>query len=122
VPRLDHISLPVKDWRKSRDWWCDVLGFEVEFELEGPGVAAMQDEADLTVFLNQADAVTIPPGLVLTIRVSDVEVRYAALKAAGVVFTHPPQKVFWGYGAELTDPDGYVLRLWDEESMKANGG
>jgi hypothetical protein len=27
-------------------------------------------------------------------------------------------KVFWGYGAELSDPDGYVLRLWDQTSMK----
>ena len=122
MPRLDHISLPVKDWRLSRDWWRDNLGFEVEFEIEGPGVAAMRDEADLTVFLGQADDVTIPAGLALTIQVSDVELRYAALKAAGVAFEHGPQKVFWGYGAELLDPNGYVLRLWDEASMKAKGG
>ncbi|HEX3407471.1 MAG TPA: VOC family protein [Caulobacteraceae bacterium] len=122
MPRLDHISLPVRDWRVSRDWWRDKLGFEVEFELEGPGVAAMRDEADLTVFLGQADEVTIPSGLALTIQVSDVEVRHAALKAAGVAFEHGPQKVFWGYGAQLRDPNGYVLRLWDEASMKANGG
>lgn len=122
MPRLDHISLPVKDWRASRDWWRDKLGFEVEFELEHAGVAALRDEADLTVFLGQADAVTAPPGLVLTIQVSDVELRHAALKAAGVAFEHGPQKVFWGYGAELLDPNGYRLRLWDEETMKAKGG
>jgi len=29
------------------------------------------------------------------------------LAAAGVPFVHPPMKVFWGYGAELCDPDGY---------------
>jgi catechol 2,3-dioxygenase-like lactoylglutathione lyase family enzyme len=119
VPRLDHITLPVRDWRVSRDWWRDKLGFEVEFELEGAGVAAMRDEADLTVFLGQAEEVTIPSGLALTIQVSDVEVRHAALKAAGVAFEHGPQKVFWGYGAQLRDPNGYVLRLWDEASMKA---
>jgi catechol 2,3-dioxygenase-like lactoylglutathione lyase family enzyme len=122
VPRLDHISLPVKDWRISRDWWRDKLGFDVEFELAHAGVAAMRDEADLTVFLGQADEVTVPAGLVLTIQVSDVEMRHAALKAAGVAFEHGPQKVFWGYGAELLDPDGYRLRLWDEETMKTKGG
>ena len=122
MPRLDHITLPVRDWRVSRDWWRDKLGFEVEFEMEGAGVAAMRDEADLTVFLGQADEVTIPNGLALTIQVSDVEVRHAALKAAGVAFEHGPQKVFWGYGAELLDPNGYRLRLWDEASMKAKGG
>jgi len=122
VPRLDHISLPVKDWRLSRDWWRDKLGFEVEFEIEGAGVAALRDEADLTVFLGQADEVTIPSGLALTIQVSDVEIRHAALQAAGVAFEHGPQKVFWGYGAELLDPNGYRLRLWDEATMKAKGG
>ncbi len=122
MSRLDHISLAVKDWRASRDWWRDKLGFEVEFEIEDAGVAAMRDEADLTVFLAQANEVVIPPGLALTIQVDDVETRSAALAAAGVAFEHPPARVYWGYGAELLDPDGYRLRLWDEVSMAAKGG
>jgi catechol 2,3-dioxygenase-like lactoylglutathione lyase family enzyme len=122
VSRLDHISLPVRDWRASRDWWRDRLGFEVEFEIPDAGVAAMRDEADLTVFLGQADQVVVPPGLALTVQVDDVETRSAALAAAGVAFEHPPAKVFWGYGAELLDPNGYRLRLWDAASMKAKGG
>ena len=24
----------------------------------------------------------------------------------------------WGCGAELTDPDGHAVRLWDERTMK----
>ena len=40
------------------------------------------------------------------------------LSAAGIRFVHPPTKVFWGYGAELCDPDGYRLRLWDQTSME----
>jgi catechol 2,3-dioxygenase-like lactoylglutathione lyase family enzyme len=122
VARLDHISLAVKDWRASRDWWRGKLGFEVEFELEGAGVAAMRDEADLTVFLGQADDVIVPPGLALTVQVADVDAKHAELTAVGVAFEHPPQKVFWGYGAELLDPNGYRIRLWDEASMKAKGG
>jgi catechol 2,3-dioxygenase-like lactoylglutathione lyase family enzyme len=122
LSRLDHISLAVTDWRASRDWWREHLGFEVEFELEGPGVAAMRDDADLTVFLGQADEVVIPPGLAFSVQVDDVDARAAALAAKGVAFRHTPQQVFWGYGAELLDPDGYVLRLWDEASMKAKGG
>jgi len=30
--------------------------------------------------------------------------------------------VFWGYGAELLDPDGYRIHLWDEVSMREKGG
>jgi hypothetical protein len=35
-----------------------------------------------------------------------------------VAFTHDPRKTFWGYGTELQDPDGYLVRLWDARSMK----
>lgn len=122
MSRLDHLSLAVKDWRASRDWWRDKLGFEVEFESADAGFAAMRDEADLTVLLGQAGEVVVPPGLALTVQVADVETKSAELAAAGVTFTHPPRKVFWGYGAELLDPNGYVIRLWDAASMKAKGG
>ena len=32
-----------------------------------------------------------------------------------------PQKLPWGYGAELDDPDGYRISLWDEVSMREKG-
>jgi predicted enzyme related to lactoylglutathione lyase len=54
--------------------------------------------------------------------VDNVEATHRQLAAAGISFVHPPKKVFWGYGAELHDPDGYTLRLWDEKSMREKGG
>jgi catechol 2,3-dioxygenase-like lactoylglutathione lyase family enzyme len=121
MPRLDHLSLPVRDWRRSRDWYKDNLGFEVEFEIPDRKTAAMRDDADLTVFLYEGEVIDCP-GISFTIQVGDVEAMHAALTAGGVPFVHPPTKVFWGYGAELCDPDGYRLRLWDEKSMKEKGG
>ena len=121
MPRLDHLSLPVHDWRKSCDWYKDHLAFEVEFEIPERKTAAMRDDADLTVFLYEGDVV-VCPGISLTVQVDDVEAKHAALIAADVPFVHPPMKVFWGYGAELCDPDGYRLRLWDQKSMKEKGG
>jgi len=121
MPRLDHLSLPVHDWRKSRDWYKDQLGFEVEFEVPDRETAAMRDDADLTIFLYQGDVV-VCPGISFTVQVDDVKAKHAALVAAGIHFAHPPMKVFWGYGAELCDPDGYRLRLWDQKSMKEKGG
>ena len=119
--RLDHLSLPVADWRKSRDWYKRHLGFEVEFEIPERRTAAMRDDADLTVFLYQGEVAPCP-GVSFTIQVDDVDAKYRELTAAGVSFAHPPMQVFWGYGAELLDPDGYVLRLWDRTSMKEKGG
>jgi catechol 2,3-dioxygenase-like lactoylglutathione lyase family enzyme len=119
--RLDHLSLPVRDWRRSRDWYRRHLGFEVEFEISERQTAALRDDADLTVFVYQGDVVACP-GISFTIQVDDVDARYAELTAAGMSFVHPPMKVFWGYGAELQDPDGYTLRLWDAKSMVEKGG
>ena len=121
MPRLDHLSLPVRDWRKSRDWYKDHLGFEVEFEIPDRKTAAMRDDADLTIFLYEGEVMDCP-GISFTVQVNDVEARHNMLVAAGLSFVHPPMKVFWGYGAELCDPDGYRLRLWDQKSMKEKGG
>jgi len=81
----------------------------------------MRDDADLTIFLYEG-RVSDCPGISFTIQVDDVEARHDALAAAGISFVHPPMKVFWGHGAELCDPDGYRLRLWDQKSMKQKGG
>jgi catechol 2,3-dioxygenase-like lactoylglutathione lyase family enzyme len=121
MARLDHLFLPVRDWRRSRDWYKDHLGFEVEFEIPERKTAAMRDDADLTIFLYEGEIVDCP-GISFTVQVDDVDAKHATLVSAGVPFVHPPMKVFWGYGAELCDPDGYRLRLWDQKSMKEKGG
>lgn len=123
---LDHVGIGVKDWRKSRDWYVKNLELKVEFEVPNGGnaklgVAALQGDSDLTLFVEQ-----VPGGLhachcVFTVQVDDVEAVFAGLSAAGVKFSRPPQKLYWGYGAELTDPDGHVIRLWDEKSMREKG-
>ena len=118
--RLDHLSLPVREWQALRDWYRDRLGFEVEFEILERKTAAMRDNADLTVFLYEAD-VAACQGISFTIQVDDVDAKHAELHGAGIAFVHPPMQVFWGYGAELKDPDGYILRLWDPKSMAEKG-
>ena len=83
MARLDHLSLPVADWRKSRDWYKAHLGFEVEFEIPERRTAAMRDEADLTVFLYEAEVVPCP-GISFTIQVDDVDAKHRELSAAGI--------------------------------------
>ena len=53
---------------------------------------------------------------------ADVEVKHRELSARGVVLASPPGKHFWAYGAELDDPDGYRIQVWDEVSMREKGG
>jgi len=115
--RLDRFWLPVGDWQKSRDWYRRHLGFEVDFEIPDRKTVAMRAGAYLTMFLFESEVLPCP-GISFAIPVDDVDAKYEELIAEGIPFIHPPMKVFWGYGAELCDPDGYRFRLWDEKSMK----
>ena len=117
--RVDHLSIPVHDHRRSREWYTKHFGFTVEFEVPERRTVALRDDADLTLFLVESEHVA--PSCTLTFQVDDVESKYRELSAAGVTFEKSPQKLFWGYGAELRDPDGYLVYLWDERSMREKG-
>ena len=125
--KLDHLALAVTDWRQSRDWYVGYLDFKVEFEApqggaEGLGVAAIQDDAGLTVFLEQFSPPILSGQSSYTIQVDDVDALFDLLSGQGLAFAAPPSKQFWGYGAVLLDPDGHSLHLYDETSMKTKGG
>ncbi|MGO9254951.1 MAG: VOC family protein [Bryobacteraceae bacterium] len=53
-------------------------------------------------------------------QVDDILETYGRLMRRGVRFTTTPAQTLSGYGAELADPDGHRVRLWDAVSMKAN--
>jgi catechol 2,3-dioxygenase-like lactoylglutathione lyase family enzyme len=114
--KFDHLALPVRDWTASRDWYVGTLGMSVEFEIAARKTVAVRDGFDFTIFLGETGA---PPaaGIALWFQVKDVDAAANALAARGARFNHMPAKMFWGYGAELVDPDGYLIRLWDEVSM-----
>jgi catechol 2,3-dioxygenase-like lactoylglutathione lyase family enzyme len=124
--KLVHLSLAVSDWKASRDWYVRHLGFSVEFEIPeggatGLGVVALQDDAGLTVFLEERREPIQSGQSSYTLQVDDLDALYARLAAAGLAFVEPPSKLFWGYGAVLADPDGHRLHLYDEASMAAKG-
>jgi catechol 2,3-dioxygenase-like lactoylglutathione lyase family enzyme len=121
LAKFDHMTLPVSDCLVSRDWYVHNLGFKVEFENIGTGTVAIQDDNDFTIFLQKSIEPLVGEKCSLTIQVKDVDLTHRILAEKGVRFSHPPKRHFWGYGAELADPDGYVIRLWDEVSMREKG-
>ena len=116
--KFDHLSIPVSDVERSRDWYVESLGMTIELEVPERRIVALRDSAGFTIFLHEVSAVVVPNGCALWFQVDDVETIFAEWSAREVAFTHPPRKSYWGYGAELADPDGYLIRLWDERSMK----
>ena len=117
--KFDHLSLPVSDPARSRDWYVANFGFEVEFE-HGDTIA-IRDDAGFTIFLSRAPSPLVGSRVTLTFQVDDVDAEYEALRAKDVAFIEAPGKHFWGYGAELDDPDGYRIYIWDEASMQEKG-
>jgi catechol 2,3-dioxygenase-like lactoylglutathione lyase family enzyme len=114
--KVSHMVLPVSDLNKSRDWYVNKLGFKLEREREQ--AVGIKDESGLTIFLQQTTAALAGQKITLTIQVDNVETRYQELVSRGVTFVSPPKRQFWGYGAEVLDPDGYVNHLWDEVTMR----
>ena len=120
--RLDHLTIPVTDLARARAWYTGNLGMKVEFEIPERGTAALQDDTELTLFLVETREHSVQPAITLTFQLDDVDEKYRELSARGVKFEKSPRKHFWGYGAELRDPDGYLVYLWDEKSMREKGG
>ena len=115
--KFDHLVLPVSNLDRSRDWYMEMLGLKVEFEIAARQAVALQDDEGFAIFLEERADVE-PNGIALWFQVDDVDKTFAEWTARGVAFAHGPQKNFWGYGPELADPDGYIVRLWDERTMK----
>ena len=115
MAKVSHMVLPVSDLHKSRDWYVDKLGFKLERErAEAVGI---KDESGLTIFLLKTAAGLAGQKITLTIQVDNVESKHEELASLGVKFVTPPKRLFWGYGAEVLDPDGYMNHLWDEATM-----
>jgi catechol 2,3-dioxygenase-like lactoylglutathione lyase family enzyme len=116
IAKFDHMAMPVTNPKRSRDWYVKNLGFKVEFD-RGE-IIAIQDSAGFTIFLSKTKKSLASAKVTLTVQVGSVDAKYRELARKGVKFVNTPQTLFWGYGAELRDPDGYMINLWDRVSMR----
>jgi catechol 2,3-dioxygenase-like lactoylglutathione lyase family enzyme len=117
VARLDHLAVTVADLEITRDWYTSVLGLEVEFD--NGTTAGLKDEGEFTLILAEDNEPVSKCNLYF--RVDDVELAYKEMVARHISFRYAPQSNDWGYGAGLTDPDGRLVALWDETSMRKHG-
>lgn len=120
--KFDHMNMPVRNCEASRDWYVKNFGFKTEFEVLSRRTIAIQDDAGFTIFLYEPQGEIAGAKCSLTLQVDNVDEKYRQLRDAGSQFTNPPAKYFWSYGAELRDPDGYQLLLWDEVTMREKSG
>ena len=119
--RFDHLGIQVRNYTVARDWYVNALGLKVDFEKPERGFGYLKDEAEFALYLGEVRNAPASTGASLWYQVADVDAFHRGRVAMGVVFDHGPQKTAWGYGAQLSDPDGHKLYVWDDASMKAKG-
>lgn len=115
--RLDHLTIVVSNYIASREWYVNNLGLRVEFENEDAGFGGLEDDGAVELILQQQPMPQRQRDCTLTFQCDSVREKYRGLTARGIAFVHEPKDVPWGYGAELLDPDGYRVLLWDKHTM-----
>ena len=119
--KFDHLNVPVSNWRVSRDWYVGNFGFKVEFEVPERKTVSLEDDAGMGIFLYEPKGQIGGVKCSLYFQVEDVDAKCRDLQSKGIPLAAPPGRYFWGYGAELRDPDDYQILLWDEVSMREKG-
>lgn len=108
------VRFTTTDRAKSRDWYRDMLGFEILFEVDEIGWTEMiNHEAQLTIGLAQSDAVSVSTGTMPVIGVKDLDAARKHLESKGVKFTgETVEHAGLVKLATLLDPDGHQIMLY----------
>ena len=126
-------ELVVADWVRSRNFYCDLLGFATVYRREEEGFAFLA-LGDAQLMICQMNAGRMfdgghlprdPPfgrGLNLQIRAPDLPGMIAKLEDAGVSLFLPLEEKWYRRADDavgqrqfvVADPDGYLLRFFQE--------
>ena len=98
--------LRVDDLGASRRYYCDVLGFALDWEAPHMISVSRDGGAIMLCAGHQGQK-----GTWLWIGVEDVDALHAAFVAAGASIRDAPQNFSWAYEFQVEDPDGHVLRF-----------
>ena len=119
-------ELYVSDFRRSLEFYVDLVGFEVRYERPESQFAYLAlGEAELMIEHDATTWVVAPlerpygRGINFQIAVSDLDALYARFVASGHGIVAPPEERWYRRGSEqvgqkqflVQDPDGYLLRF-----------
>lgn len=134
-------ELSVSDWQRSRAFYCDFLGFTCRYDRPEEGFAylalgkahLMIDQIGLGRTFDNGHAPKNHPfgrGLNLQIEVDSIGPLLAALELADWPLFLPVEEKWYRRGAEETgnrqfvvaDPDGYLLRFYQDLGSRPSRG
>lgn len=134
VPTLDAVaitgvqvlSLPVSDQDRARDFYVDVLGFELLRDAEmQPGMRWVQvaPRGSATTITLVTWFETMPAGSNrgLVLESDDLDADVERLRERGLVFPEGIQQQPWGRFVTFSDPDGNGLVLQATRARRPTG-
>lgn len=120
ISHVGIVSIHVRDLDKAIDFYTKKLGFQKTADAAmGPGARwvevtppGAQTRLALLAQGNPAfEEERIGKSIATTFEVNDFEATCTELQGRGVHFRKEPEKAFFGWWAEVLDPDGNVLGL-----------
>ena len=124
ITKVQLFSIPVSDQDRSRDFYVDVLGFELISDVEmGPDMRWVQvaPQGSTTSITLVTWFPTMPAGSAkgTVLETDDLENDIAVLKGRGVLIEGEIQEMPWGRFVAFDDPDGNGIVL---QTTAAVGG
>src|SRR5690349_17059511 len=116
ITHVSVLSLPVRDQDRARDFYVDMLGFELVADVPmGPDMRWVQVKplAGQTSVTLVTWFETMPPGSVkgIVLETADLEGEIAVLRERGVAIEGSIQEAPYGRFVTFDDPDGNGLVL-----------
>lgn len=117
TPHLSHLFVSVLDLHATHRFYVELLGLEVL--VGGPDRSYMRlgGGGGFHIGFETIPAAAIPTdGIEIVIRVDDVDIAYARLRAAGVPLDGPPADQPWGARhLWARDPTGYRVSVYSTD-------
>lgn len=112
---IGHVTLRVSDVGLAADFYR-ALGLRLILKQEGLAILELRGGTHLVLFRAEGKPKAGPVG-VFDFMVEDIEAAHAAMRSAGVEGTAIGEDHLAGHlWFEVTDPDGYVLRVFSSHT------
>ena len=112
IKDYDNFVLPADDLEKAKEFYKNILGFEVKFDFSDRGIIGFKvGDNEPAIILRKSNK----PAILFT--VDDVRSAYKILKEKGVKFLNEPFEINTGLMVEFEDPFGNKFGLTDYSKM-----